>query len=132
MSSEAAQRLAAAVKARRDELDLTQHEVWKNNGGPSNTTLTIIENGLLENLTRTTRRKLDAGLKWVPGSALNVWDGTGAPEPLPQPSALSEDDLVEAVETAGFNAEQRDHILRLIAEDAERHRAERGRKRGVS
>lgn len=75
-----AKRLAEKVLRRRAELDLSQIDVWRT-GGPSNTTLTTIENGLLENLTPSTARKLDAGLLWEKGSARKVWEG-GEPTPL--------------------------------------------------
>lgn len=74
------QRLGEAVLARRHELELTQLEVW-NSGGPSNTTLTTIENGQQTSLSRATARKLDKGLQWVEGSAKRVWEG-GDPVPL--------------------------------------------------
>lgn len=79
MSSNA-KRLGDAVRARRAELDLTQLEVWQA-GGPSNTTLTKIENYEIETLTRTTARRLDAGLMWAPGSARAIWDKGATPEP---------------------------------------------------
>lgn len=75
-----AQRLGQAVLARRRELELTQLEVWQAEG-PSNTTLTQIENGLSKSLPRKTARKLDHALKWEPGSARRVWEG-GDPIPL--------------------------------------------------
>lgn len=82
MSANAAN-LARWVKARRDELDLTQMEVWMA-GGPSNTTLTKIENAEMDGLTRTTARKLDAALQWEPGSARRVWEG-GSPNRILSP-----------------------------------------------
>lgn len=89
--SSTAQRFGEVVLARRRELDLSQLDVWQA-GGPSNTTLTEIENGRVHTLTRTTARKLDAGLHWEPGSARRVWDG-GEPIPLvngvkPEESAM--------------------------------------------
>lgn len=80
MSTNPAQRLADAVLARRRELDMTQLEVW-NAGGPSNSTLTKIENGDLTTLTRKTARSLDTGLRWEPGSARDLYE-KGLP-PLP-------------------------------------------------
>lgn len=73
MSSNA-KRLGEYVLARRDELQVSQLEVWQA-GGPSNTTLTKIESGHLTKLERATARKLDAGLGWEPGSARRVWEG---------------------------------------------------------
>lgn len=96
-----AERLAQRVRARRDELDLSQLDVWQA-GGPSNTTLTEIENGRTERLTRTTARKLDAGLQWEPGSAKRIWEG-GEPRPLgPSPVGDDLDDLRRRVEDAAF------------------------------
>lgn len=69
-----AQRFGQIVLARRLELDLNQLEVH-DAGGPSNSTLTHIEKGRLEDLTRATARKLDKGLRWHPGSARATWDG---------------------------------------------------------
>lgn len=79
-----ADRLGKAVLARRKQLDVTQMEVWQS-GGPSNTTLTAIENGETTSLVRATARKLDVGLRWEPGSAKRVWEG-GDPTPLPAPT----------------------------------------------
>lgn len=71
-----ASQLAFHVKWRRGNLGLNQLEVWQA-GGPSNTTLTEIENGRLETLTNSTAKKLDKGLQWEPGSAMAAWrDGT--------------------------------------------------------
>lgn len=75
-----AEHLARRVLARRHELDMSQLDVWQA-GGPSNTTLTKIENGEMEALARTTARKLDTGLRWEPGSARRVFEG-GEPTPL--------------------------------------------------
>lgn len=69
-----ADRLGAAVRQRRSELELSQLDVWQN-GGPSNTTLTDIENGRTKNLTRTVAKKLDRGLTWPEGTARRIWDG---------------------------------------------------------
>lgn len=81
MSTNSPERLAHYVRARRAELDLNQLDVWQA-GGPSNTTQTEIENGRVRTLTRTTARKLDAGLRWEPGSARRVWDDGGEPIPV--------------------------------------------------
>lgn len=74
MPSNAATRLALAVLARREHIAASQLEVWQN-GGPSNTTLTNIENGRIETLTNATAKKLDIGLRWEPGTALGIWRG---------------------------------------------------------
>lgn len=78
---EAADRLKAAVLHRReDELDMSQMEVWAA-GGPSNTTLTNIENARLPLPSRASLKKLDVGLQWEDGSAKRVLAG-GEPTPL--------------------------------------------------
>lgn len=62
------QSLAHYVRLRRTELDVTQMEIWEA-GGPSNSTLTAIENGRPPVPSRSTLQKLDKVLGWVPGSA---------------------------------------------------------------
>lgn len=71
-----AERLAEAVKARREQLHMNQLQV-QDAGGPSNTLQTAIENGRLSNLTPRTARKVDAGLMWEKGSAMRIWEGRG-------------------------------------------------------
>ncbi|AZV00692.1 immunity repressor [Gordonia phage Lilas] len=79
-------RLGDLVRQRRAELGLTQKEVHQA-GGPTDTTLTKIENGeWTPGNRKNTLRKLDVGLAWVPGSAARVLAG-GEPTPL-----LLEDD----------------------------------------
>lgn len=73
-------RFGQIVKARREELDLNQLEVAAA-GGPSNSTMTAIENGRMHDLERATAKKLDKGLQWEPGSARVAWQG-GEPTPL--------------------------------------------------
>lgn len=80
MSSNVA-RLGRAVLARRDELDLSQLDVAAA-GGPSDTTLSRIENGLATSVSKITLRRLDAALAWNSGSARRVYTGTGDPTPL--------------------------------------------------
>ncbi|MDV8066422.1 helix-turn-helix transcriptional regulator [Rhodococcus sp. IEGM 1366] len=72
--------LGEAVKARRAQLDLTQEDV-NQGGGPSDTTLTRIENGEGTVPAPSTLRKLDHALQWEQGSARRVLDG-GEPKPL--------------------------------------------------
>ena len=120
MSSNA-KRLAAAVKARREELDLSQLDVWQQ-GGPSNTTLTKIESGQLESLARVTARKLDAGLRWQEGSARNVWAG-GEAVPLGD-----EDDWRAAIDALNLSPENYAHIVATIEQD---RAAKRAKERGV-
>lgn len=78
---QAHQRLAHAVLSRRTELGFSQIDVWRR-GGPSNTTLTNIENGRQERLSNTTARRLDKGLMWMPGSAMGIWTKAEPPEPI--------------------------------------------------
>lgn len=123
MSSNA-ESLAAAVTARREELDRTQLDVWQA-GGPSNTTLTEIENGRLKTLTRTTARRLDIGLRWVPGSARVVWNG-GEPTPFPELNSRYEE-LEAEIRKADLNPETKAYILRVLEEQEERRaNGERG------
>lgn len=113
-----ADRLAKAVKARRAELDITQLEVWQA-GGPSNTTLTKIENGEIESLTRTTARKLDAGLMWAPGSAKAVYEEGAHPLPANQ-QGLGVRDIAwvrEQIGAADVNNNLRERLLRVIDEE---------------
>lgn len=80
-----AERFGEIVKARREELDLTQLDVWQA-GGPSNTKLTEIENGRLRDLSRVVAKRLDEALHWEAGSAKRAYKG-GDPIPaLPRAS----------------------------------------------
>lgn len=112
--SSTSQRLAEAVLARREELELSQLEVAAA-GGPSNTWLTMIENGRLERLSRVTAKKLDAGLQWEPGSARNIWNG-GEPTPL-IPGLLNPDNsaiLRERILNAPLDEDEKRELLRLV------------------
>lgn len=117
-----ADRLAEAVKARRHELQLSQLDVWQN-GGPSNTTLTAVENGLVETLTRTTARKLDAGLQWPEGTAKRIHEGT-----------MGSGDLLRSyVEQSDLSPEARADILAILEREAQQPEPPTpGRERGVS
>ncbi|WP_411815538.1 helix-turn-helix domain-containing protein [Gordonia sp. SND2] len=75
-------RLGAAIAERRRQLGLSQIEVWQR-GGPSNSTLTRIENGLGDPPSSATLRKLDVALDWQSGSAARALDG-GDPVARPQ------------------------------------------------
>lgn len=72
--------LADHVKARRDAMDWSQLDVYRR-GGPSNSTLTTIENAGTPAPSRSTLKKLDIGLGWEPGSAKNTLAG-GKPQPV--------------------------------------------------
>lgn len=90
MSSNA-QRFGEVVRTRREQLEMNQLEVGRA-GGPSNTMLTAIENGLLSNLSPIMAKRLDAGLSWKVGSARAVWNG-GDAQPLEEqiPSGVLSD-----------------------------------------
>lgn len=112
-----AERLAAAVKARRAELDLSQIEVWQS-GGPSNTTLTKVENAEIETLTRTTAKRLDAGLLWAPGSAKAVFERGEQPQPANE-QGLGTRDIAwirEQIGLADVDENTRERLLRVIDE----------------
>lgn len=121
-----AQRLGEKVLARREELDMTQLEVWQA-GGPSNTTLTVIESGKATGLVRATARKLDAALQWEPGSAKRVWEG-GDPRPAVRPLHTDRVDpgFVESVQRADISEDLRREILAAI--DAESRRGQQERR----
>lgn len=96
MSSNAA-RFGEIVLARRRELDdISQVEVWKGRGGPSNSTLTAIEAGKGKP-SGGTLKKLDAALGWVPGSARRAFYEGADPTPLavqvaqPEPAVTARD-----------------------------------------
>jgi hypothetical protein len=71
MGGSAAERLRAAVLARRDQLKFSRRQVSLN-GGPSEPTLLKIERGQGDDLGAATFRKLDIGLQWEAGSAARV------------------------------------------------------------
>jgi hypothetical protein len=99
-SEEGLRRLGDAVAARRDELGLTQLDVF-HAGGPANSTLTGIENATMPTLTYSTLRKLDKGLRWPPETALGYLAG----KRLDQPSISGAlDTRLENVPTAALAA----------------------------
>lgn len=115
-----AERLKAAVIARRRELgEISQMEVWQA-GGPSNTTLTTIENGRLQSLSRTTAKKLDKGLCWEAGSARRVWDGSGTPTPLlPGVTSSRESEILrQAIGRARLDAATKERLLAVLDQEA--------------
>lgn len=133
--SSPAQRLAEAVRKRREELGDTQVDVAQR-GGPSNATLTNIENGRISSLEQATARKLDVGLRWMSGSAKAVWDGLGEAVPLTKVGQLER--MIAGVEAARMPADDKAHILRQLRNELEeemragRERGERPGERGVS
>lgn len=86
-SSEAMRRLGEAVKARRNELGVSQLDV-SHAGGPANSTLTSIENGNQTSLNYKTLRKLDEGLQWPREHALGILTGKSLDHPLISAGAL--------------------------------------------
>lgn len=72
-------RLGAMVRERREDLGLTQADV-QNLDGPSPASLRMIENGRAQTMIRNKRRKLEAALKWRPGSIDDILAG-GDPAP---------------------------------------------------
>lgn len=114
-----AQRFGQIVLARRLELDLNQLDVYAA-GGPSNSTLTSIENGRLEDLTRATARKLDKGLRWEGGSARKAWEG-GDPIPVAEGrSGFAEGDLDKLrhyIGEADVDAALRDRLLEILDQE---------------
>lgn len=107
MSSNA-QRFGEVVLQRRQALDLNQLEVQKA-GGPSNTKQTEIENGRLVDLTPSTAKKVDAGLRWLPGSARDVWNG-GEPIPLEVKQRPNVGRIMAELEALGLNEEAREYV----------------------
>lgn len=116
MSTESqAARFGRYVLARRvNELDVNQDEVHAA-GGPSDSWLTVIENGRLETLSRATARKLDKGLHWVPGSARTTWDG-GEPTPLHEgiDNAEDSDKVRRYLEAAPTDEVTKQRLLRAL------------------
>lgn len=74
------ERFGRIVRARREQLGLQQEDL-KARGGPSSTTMSQVENGRGTPSTLILRR-LDKGLDWQAGSALEALSG-GDPTPLP-------------------------------------------------
>jgi hypothetical protein len=80
--SEALQRLADAVRGRRNTLGLTQRDVV-DAGGPAMSTLRQIEAAKSPGgVSRSTTSSLDRALRWAPGTAQAMLSGTAEPEPL--------------------------------------------------
>lgn len=83
------ERFGEIVRLRREELGLRQDQLSE---GPSTTALTGIENGRSKPAP-VTLRKLDASLRWEPGSAKRTLAG-GDPTPMPvemvTPASLSD------------------------------------------
>lgn len=82
---DARRRLAEAVKARRADRGLSQLDVYEA-GGPSNSTMTAIENASKADISWSTLRKLDIGLQWPQDFALNLISGKTLNHPVSPPS----------------------------------------------
>lgn len=78
------ERFAEIVKLRREDLGLTQDQMG-DYGGPSTTTMTKVENAGDGVPAQVTLRKLDAALKWEPGSARRTLAG-GEPTEIVEPA----------------------------------------------
>lgn len=103
-------RLGVAVKMRRLSLGLSHDEV-KQAGGPSDTTVSKIENDAAGVPARITLQRLDTALRWEPGSARAVMDG-GQPTPIADsPAGL---DAYSDVELAA-------ELLRRLTEGRDGH-----------
>ena len=92
------ERLAKAVRLRREELGLRQDQM-RNRGGPSTTKLTEIERAMPPAPTAGTLRKLDVSLGWAAGSAAAVLAG-GEPRIAVAPADLTgvtDEDLLAEV-----------------------------------
>lgn len=76
-------KLAAAVKARREELGLSQMQVWKEHQGPSSTKLGDIEAAKPPAPSNTTKGKLEHALRWEKGSVDQLLSGGSATPATP-------------------------------------------------
>lgn len=85
-------RFGALVRSRREELGIQQDEMRRYNG-PSSTTLSGVERGMVHPSPLTLRR-LDVGLRWEKGSAKAALAG-GEPTPLGPASSPEEFDEPE-------------------------------------
>jgi hypothetical protein len=77
-------RLAHHVTARRNDLGLTQTQVAAA-GGPSAATMRLIENALQPFYRPTLLGRLEAALRWQPGSVETILSG-GDPTPTTPPA----------------------------------------------
>lgn len=115
-------RFGKMVRARRAVLGLTQEEVSAL-GGPSDTTFTKIENLEWRPGRAATLKKLDAGLKWEPGSSARILYEGGDPSSDRPPARNNADLAVEvAVRLDEGIAGLRDALRELtdVPPDAER------------
>lgn len=127
--------LAAAVKKRREELGRNQLAVWEHDG-PSNSTMTSIENGAKLFITWHTLEALDRGLDWRPGNAVRIVSGNAPLDhasiskkpaenmPASQLADMVVDGLLELLRRRIQDAE--DWPRDFLEGDAEAGRAENG------
>lgn len=106
MDSAKLKRFGKVVRSRRLALGLTQDQVHAN-GGPSDKRQTQIEKAAPPAPSLTTLAKVDAGLRWKPGSAAATLNG-GDPTPLDEAVYSAEDldrhiRLTLALERAGVH-----------------------------
>lgn len=107
MDSAKLRRFGKIVRSRRQALGLTQNQV-QSVGGPSDKRQTQIENGAPPAPSLTTLAKVDAGLRWRPGSAAATLNG-GNPTLIDEAVYSAEDlerhtRLTLALERAGVRA----------------------------
>lgn len=104
-------RFGRIVRARREELGLTQDDIVAM-GGPSDTTQTRIEKAEGPEPKLATWNKYDGPLRWVSGSAARVWAG-GDPELVsPRPAEA----LALGPEEVPISLERLTGLLRTLAE----------------
>jgi transcriptional regulator with XRE-family HTH domain len=104
------QRLATAVKARREERGWTQLEV-ATRGGLSIDRIQAIESVRTNRYSPRTLTKLERGLDWELGSCQSILAGgeptpTEGPKPDPTDRAVSWDELLELIQHAKANDDQ--------------------------
>lgn len=76
-------RLGRYVRTRREQLGLSQMDVWKKREGPSSTKMGQIEDGQPPTPSASTKAKLEHALEWGSGSVERILSGgepTGRPE----------------------------------------------------
>lgn len=81
--------LGQFVKARREELGLSQQEV-ADAGGPSDTTMSKLENGLTDTVSNRTLKRLDSALGWEAGSARAAYVTGSTPVVIQQAPAVED------------------------------------------
>lgn len=90
METEHVAALGKAIRTRREELDLTQDDL-AGRGGPSNTTVSAIEQGKASTVAPVTLRKIDKALGWQTGSARSILRGEAVGGDVQDASTATED-----------------------------------------